>query len=234
MPEISPSDACARLHSLISKLPLLQFSDSLDAITGGWGLYFFSERTGLDWERSGHGDASSGITRIGISSTTSSRIEHHFDGAIPLAEISVETFCPKDRSIFRKHIGRALLNSPGHPHGAYLSVWDVDLTTKKARESQRSSRRIDVERAIEGEVSDILKSRFSFRSFKVPNGDVARQIESACVGIVSACPACRRSVGWLGRHHPRPGIANGKLWNVQGVSPGYRGPYPFDIMASLI
>lgn len=35
----------------------------------------------------------------------------------------------KDRSIFRKNIGRALLNKNSD---SYLDIWDIDLTSKKS------------------------------------------------------------------------------------------------------
>lgn len=37
----------------------------------------------------------------------------------------------KDRSIFRKNIGRALLNKDKDP---FLEKWEIDLTTRKAKE----------------------------------------------------------------------------------------------------
>jgi hypothetical protein len=37
----------------------------------------------------------------------------------------------KDRTIFRKHVGRALLPQDKNP---YLALWDLDLIAKKARE----------------------------------------------------------------------------------------------------
>ena len=65
----------------------------------------------------------------------------------------------KDRSIFRKNIGRALLNKDKDP---FLSDWELDLTARKAKDQY--SGRIDMsrQRAIEKRVSDYIQSSFSF------------------------------------------------------------------------
>jgi hypothetical protein len=71
---------------------------------------------------------------------------------------------PHDRSIFRCHIGGALLNKTGDP---YLSVWEKNLTARKARDAKRHLRDISKEVSTEGEVTQILREKFSFKFIEI-------------------------------------------------------------------
>ena len=93
------------------------------------------------------------IVRIGTHTGENqlcSRLNQHF---------AIEN---KDRSIFRKNIGRALLNKN---NDSFLGQWEVDLTTKEAKNKHT----IDFIRqeAIEKEVTKYIHEYFSFVVFKV-------------------------------------------------------------------
>ena len=76
---------------------------------------------------------------------------------------------PHDRSIFRCHIGRALLNRTGDP---YLPVWSMDFTKRHTRDAKGHLRDIGKEVTVEREVTHILRQHFSFRFI-----EIADQIE---------------------------------------------------------
>lgn len=67
---------------------------------------------------------------------------------------------PSDRSIFRKNIGRALLNKN---NDYYLKIWNIDYTSKESRLKMNLMRNMEKEKQIESEISKILREGFSFR-----------------------------------------------------------------------
>src|SRR6202022_2805442 len=95
-------------------------------------------------------------------------------------------------------------------------------------------RNIAVEQAVEREVSAILARDFYFRCVACESGVEADDLETSGIGIVSSCPACRRSQGWLGKQHPRARISQGKLWNVKKVNARYSGRLRLNLLARRI
>lgn len=67
---------------------------------------------------------------------------------------------PSDRSIFRKNIGRALLNRDKED---YLQIWEIDFMTTENRESLGHKRDIGKEKRMESKITRILREKFSFR-----------------------------------------------------------------------
>jgi hypothetical protein len=122
---------------------------------------------------------------------------------------------PHDRSIFRKNIGRALLNRDQDP---YLEIWEVDMTPSADRAAWRDRRDIDKEKRTEDEVTRVLRERFSFR-FVVLEGQKKRigteGIESRLIGTLARCQICQPSPAWLGLHSPKPKIRQSGLWLEQ-------------------
>lgn len=93
------------------------------------GIYFFYE----DGEVSGHGGADDTnnnkprIVRIGIhkDGNFKSRISEHFLLNESKMHFTSKTSASHDRSIFRKNLGRALLEGD-----EYLNTWKIDFTTQ--------------------------------------------------------------------------------------------------------
>jgi hypothetical protein len=125
---------------------------------------------------------------------------------------------PRERSIFRKNIGRALLNQRKDP---YLKIWEIDYTSHKAREDYAHMRDVPKERALETEITEHLRSKFSFKVIEC-TGQAQRMgstgLESVIIGTLSRCPICQPSTNWLGRYSSKPEIANGKLWLIQHLN----------------
>src|SRR4030043_1564 len=113
------SKECERLHKMFNSMKRFSFPFKEDEIPLN-GIYILFEKG-----EQGHGLHR--IVRIGTHTgkyQLISRLNQHF-----LNE-------NKDRSIFRKNIGRALLNKR---KDTYLDNWEIDLTTKEAREKFRDS-----------------------------------------------------------------------------------------------
>lgn len=117
----------------------------------------------------------------------------------------------KDRSIFRKNIGRSILAARSDP---YASVWESDLTSSAARASPPpgfdKSRQLDIER----EVSEVLRERFSFVVIPVTQKTDRLKLESGLVSLLYLCSECKPSEDWLGRHSPKTMIRESGLWQV--------------------
>jgi len=105
----------------------------------------------------------------------------------------------KDRSIFRKNIGRALLNKDKHP---FLKQWEIDLTTKKAKELHSNSIDLTKQKEIEKRVTKYVRDNFSFVVFQIDNKDKRLELESKIISTVSLCDECKPSPNWLGLSSP--------------------------------
>lgn len=73
---------------------------------------------------------------------------------------------PSDRSIFRRNIGRALLNKD---KDSYLEVWEIEFLPKKNRIKYGHLRDIEKEKSIEQQITEILRNRFFFRLMVIKN-----------------------------------------------------------------
>jgi len=192
------SHVCAELHRLVNALPTQAFPFDSSRIARN-GFYVLFE----DGEQA-HGGRR--IVRIGTHT-----------GAHQLGSRLVQHFVmeKKDRSIFRKNIGRALLNQTGDP---FLADWNLDLTTRAARVLHGA--RIDTARQlqIEEEVSSYMRRQFRFAV--IPAGDKTDRLwwESRLISTVAQCEECKPSRGWLGLSSPSPKIRDSGLWQVNELS----------------
>lgn len=188
------SEACLRLHQLFNGLEVHAYPFDSRAIPAN-GIYVMFEDGEL-----AHG--TNRIVRVGSHTGEGklrSRLNEHFD---------VEN---KDRSIFRKNIGRALLNRDRDP---FLDQWDLDLTTRVAREQHAGQvdrvRQAEVERA----VSAYIRGHLRFVAVEVAGEDERLYWESRIIATVSRCEECQPSAQWLGLHSPIGRIRGSGLWNV--------------------
>jgi len=110
----------------------------------------------------------------------------------------------KDRSIFRKNIGRALLNKDNDP---FIEQWNkkalpldfVDFIKQKE---------------IEKRVTKYIRGNFSFVTFQIDNKDKRLELESKIISTVSHCNECKPSQNWLGLFSPVEKIRKNGLWLV--------------------
>ena len=188
---------CEVIHDWFNKLPRHRFPFDEETIPEN-GIYILFEKG-----EEAHG--ADRVVRVGThrgQGQLSSRLYEHF-----LTQ-------NKDRSIFRKNIGRALLSKSKDP---FLKQWEIDLTTKKARE--RHAKHIDFDKLakIEKRVSKYIRSNFSFAVFRVDNKEERLDLESKIVSTVSSCTECEASDKWLGSLSPKTKIRDSGLWLIQGL-----------------
>jgi hypothetical protein len=203
---------CKRLHDLIRELPETRWPFSLKILPRN-GIYFFYE-AGEIW---GHGGDRPRIVRVGThrEGNFPSRMADHYVINPRRMVVSRDQPAPKDRSIFRKNIGRALLHRDGDP---YEALWNIDFTTRASREVNGHRRDIEKEQRIEDHVTRILREEFAFRWIEL-DGQERRMgpegLEAVLIGTLAKCGECHGSLGWLGRFSPKPKIRQSGLWLEQ-------------------
>jgi hypothetical protein len=196
------SAECEAVHKLVWELKRhgFPFDESKIPLNGIYILFQKGEE-GHKGER---------IVRIGTHTGDNqlrSRLKQHFINQ------------NKDRSIFRKNIGRAFLNNNRDP---FLEYCDLDLTTRKAREKYLSLVDFDYQKTIEVQVSEFIQANFSFCAFEVNSKEERLQIESRLISTVSWCKECNPSKTWLGNASPKNKIVESGLWLVNEL---YKTPF---------
>lgn len=207
------SEKCKWLHRKLEELPKVEYPFEKSSLPKN-GIYFFYEKEEI-W---GHGGNKPRIVRVGThkSGNFRSRISEHFlfeeERKMDFDQADSK---PSDRSIFRKNIGRALLNRDGDN---YLEVWNIDFIKRENREEHASKRNILKEKEIERKITDILRNNFSFRFIAFESGaDMMGKegLESNLIGTLGQCSECEPSGGWLGKYSPKPKIRKSGLWLEQ-------------------
>ncbi|MBL7148403.1 MAG: hypothetical protein ISS82_06255 [Nanoarchaeota archaeon] len=188
------SEKCQRLHVLLNSMKRIIFPfDEKDISKNGIYILFENGEKGHGTDR---------IVRVGTHTGNNqllSRLNQHFVNE------------NKDRSIFRKNIGRALLNKR---KDSYLKEWELDLTTKEAKNKFNSLINPNKQKAIEKEVSEYIQNNFSFIVFPVEDKEKRLEIESKIISTISLCKECKTSVNWLGLFSPKDKIREKGLWLV--------------------
>jgi hypothetical protein len=195
------SEMCVHMHRLFQQLPIfgVPFDSSKLPRNGIYILY--------EWGELAH--ETGRIVRIGTHTGDNqlpSRLKQHF-----LKE-------NKDRSIFRKNIGRAILNRANDP---FLAQWQIDLTTRQAKITYTGKIDHARQKAVEKQVTDYIQQNFRFVVFRVDDKEKRLSLESAIISTVSLCDKCQPSDNWLGLHSPIEKIRQSGLWLVNEL---YKSP----------
>ena len=196
------SKECETIHVLARSLDRhnFPFSESNIPLNGIYILFEIGEY--------GHGGER--IVRVGTHTGENqlrSRLKQHF-----IKE-------NKDRSIFRKNIGRSLLKQSNDP---FLEFWELDLTTRKTKNKYSHLINFEYQKAIESRVSQYIQDNFSFCVFEVNDKTKRLEIESKIISTISWCKHCSPSNNWLGISSPEHKIVESGLWLVNEL---YKTPF---------
>ena len=190
-------DLCSHVHAAVRQLPVLFFPARKDGLPNN-GLYILFEQGEI-------GHNGSRIVRVG---------SHTGTGNLP-SRLVEHTTANKDRSIFRKNIGRALLN---RAHDPFLEQWNWDLTSKEKRAlfgpRLDTNRQQEVEKAVTGYIVENL----SFVVIGVEDRTARLSLEKALIATIAQCPRCKRSSNWLGNFSPVDSIRKSGLWLKQHLN----------------
>jgi hypothetical protein len=163
------TDACHYLHESLSRLPRWKREDL--SLVPKNGIYVLFENG-----EEGHGGER--IVRVGThrgQNNLPGRIREHLYKA------------NKDRSIFRKHVGRCLLAKAADP---FLAQWEIDLTSKESRAA--NEHKVDKVRLqeVEAEVTRYMVENFSFAVLRFDTEANRHEYEEALLSTIYHCPYC--------------------------------------------
>lgn len=184
------AEACKRIHELLEILPI--WREPLGNLPRN-GIYFFYEAG----EYTSH-TCNLRIVRIGTHGagrTLRERLNDHYNGN-------------REGSIFRKHLGSALLKFSG-ASDEQIKEW------MRRRKGNVNWQRFD---RVEDEVSAVLRSKFHFRVVNVDDVYERKSFEERIIAIIAACPICKPSENWFGRFAWSIKIRESGLWNSNFVN----------------
>ncbi len=200
------------LHEKLEQLPLTRYPFRLESLPRN-GIYFLYEE-GETWGQRGK----QRIVRVGTHTGNNrfrSRIAEHYLLKEEKMDFNKNRPKPSDRSIFRKNIGRALLNKNNDP---YLRVWNISFIERKNREQYGHLRDIQKEKNIERQITQIIRSTFTFRYIKVDDREERLELEERLISTLAKTSPKHISKNWLGLHSPIRQIRQSGLWNVKHVN----------------
>lgn len=183
--------ACEQLHEMLEGLQEW-FEPSRDLPE--LGIYFFYE----EGEMTDHSGRQR-IVRVGTHGTRASkrvrtlreRLKDHYNGN-------------REGSVFRRHLGSALLRVKGEPDERVKEWW-----------KKRKSAIWKEFEETETEVSKTLRSKFSFRVLRVERKEERRLFEERIIATLSSCTVCKPSNNWLGRFAWSEKVHRSGLWNSE-------------------
>lgn len=184
---------CVRLHRIFCNMPRYHW-DQVDQITFTNGIYIVFEKGEMY-----HGMER--IVRVGTH-TADNRLKSR------LADHFVKE--NHDGSIFRKNIGKAILNAHNDP---YLSIWTLDTSKPENRPLMDIAKNADTERR----VSKYLRDNFSFTVFQVNTKAERLRMEEAIIATLNCEKDFSPSRKWAGQYSPECKIRNSGLWLKQGL-----------------
>lgn len=178
------TNKCKEIHKFVERLPVYNFRTPRSKLPRN-GVYFFYEN-GEVYQFDG--EVHRRIVRVGTHRSQDrfrSRIYQHFMGN-------------KNSSVFRKHLGGALIRKM-EPNDPRLHQW-LKQDTPTFPE-------------IEEEVSKVLREHFSFNCITVEDKEERQDLEERIIATLAY--DCKPSPNWLGHHSASEEIRASGLWNVE-------------------
>ena len=181
------------LHRLFERLPRYEWRD-IDTIPFEDGIIIVYER----------GETYRGYARVVCVGTHAApgrlkqRLMDHFERE------------NRNASVFRRNIGKALLNRAKDP---YLDIWSLDTSRipNKDREDPRTAARV------ERDVSAYMRVNLSFSVIPVASVESRQRLKAAIIATLHQAKDFAPSDSWLGHYSPEPEIRGSGLWQVRGL-----------------
>ena len=181
------SKICHKIHQWFSEMKKYSYPFNEQEIPKN-GIYILFEKGEL-------AHSINRIVRIGTHTRKNnlmSRLKEHFVNE------------NKDKSIFRKNIGRALLNKDKDP---FIEQWNKKALPPDSVDFIK-------QKEIEKRVTKYIRSNISFVVFQIDDKDKNLELESKIISTVSLCIECKPSQNWLGLFSPVEKIRKSGLWLV--------------------
>ena len=193
--KIDAGKKCSKLHKLFRRKMRFTFPFDEELLPQN-GIYVLFEKG----ENGHNGDR---IVRIGTHTGENeliNRLNQHF-----IKE-------NKDRSIFRKNLGRCFLNRISDP---FLEKWNLDLISRANREKHEDEVDFEYQQEIEHRVTGYLQGAFSFAVIQVSDKERRASLEARLISTISTCDGCEPSQLWFGNYSPKKKIRESGLWQEQ-------------------
>jgi hypothetical protein len=185
---------CDRLHKLFCSMPRYTWEQIREVpFTNGIYIIFEKDEQYRGMER---------IVRVGTHTSSDrlkTRLLNHFVNE------------NHDGSIFRKNIGKAILNAHCDP---YLANWTIDASKPENRVYLDVDKNADTERR----VSKFLRENFTFTVFQVTDKVERLRMEEAIIAALNAEPEFMPSPKWPGRYSPEQEIRDSGMWLKRGLN----------------
>lgn len=184
---------CVRLHQLLTVLPRYTWAE-IDKVPFQNGIYLIFEE-GETYQEMPR------IVRVGTHTAPDrlrQRLKDHF-----VRE-------NHNGSIFRKNIGKALLNQSGDP---YLATWSLDTS----RPPYKGMEQPDREREVEQAVSRYLRTHMKFSVFEAETQEQRLHLEEGIIASLHQAEDFTASSSWLGQFSPEEEIRSSGMWLKQGL-----------------
>lgn len=189
------SNLCERVHKLFSNSFKHRFPFQKDILPLN-GIYILFEAGEM-------AHLTDRVVRIGT---------HTGENNLPARLLEHFVVKNKDRSIFRKNVGRALLNKDKDP---FLKEWDLDMTCHASKQQYLKDINLAKQAEVERRVTQYIQGKFSFVVIPIKDKKQRLDLESRLIASIAQCNACEPSKEWLGNDSPVLAIKNYGLWQVQ-------------------
>ena len=188
---------CDRLHELFNGMQRYKWNtiNNISFVSGVYVLFEAGEKYN-DMDR---------IVRVGTHRSNGrlkQRLKDHF--------ISEN----KDGSIFRKNIGKAILNKNNHP---YLNVWNVNTSKPENIILLGNSYDPVIQKNVEESVTKYMREHFSFVCFPVTAEQERLQLEEGIIAALNMATSFTASPEWFGRYSTEQEIVSSGMWLKQGL-----------------
>jgi len=185
---------CMQLHAMFNNSKIYDYRQ-IDSIHFENGIYILFEK----------GELYNGFNRIVRVGT------HNAQGRFKFRLKDHFIRKNKDGSIFRKNVGKALLNLR---NDNYLSVWN--LNTSKPENRKYIIR--EVQESIEDEVTDYLQKNITFAVLRADDEYIRLRIEKAIIATLNCEKSFYPSKDWLGNYSTEQEIKESGLWLKIGLN----------------
>lgn len=117
----------------------------------------------------------------------------------------------KNRSIFRKNIGRCFLNKE---NSSYLNLWELDTTSRVDKAKNLKLLNLFFEKELEKKISNYVQTNLSFCVFQIDTKDERLFWESKIASTLAKASDIKPSANWLGNYSTKDKIRASGLWQV--------------------
>jgi hypothetical protein len=119
----------------------------------------------------------------------------------------------KDGSIFRKNVGKAILQKNRDP---YLKIWNKNSSKKSSMIGVDGYDAV-YQKSIERIVSQYMREHFSFVCFPVSTMAERHRLEEGIIASLNGSADFCAGSSWLGNHSPEHEIVQSGMWLKQGL-----------------